>query len=495
MKGKKIVTTCLLFLIMVTGCSGELSDKMGAGSNGGRYENVEISFHIGTRSGLQTRAHSRPVESSDNWQRVTNMRIYVFHSETGGDDDTYLYQPEIDNGKGYLYISDFEKTKENWKPNDVWGDEDTEKESEQYRWTTTLELKTSGYYKFLAVGRDDIDEPVTAKRQKEAMTTGDGSDRFDDIVWDENTTLASASIIAPEHICHELFSGCSSPFQVSSETQAYSASIELKRAVAGMLLYVKNIPSSLPAIEDIYNYRGNKVLNKNQLYDVDGFAIVTANKTDGILLKDRTYNEENLWTDTFLEYHFVFIDRDDLKTHKTDADGYYVNEDGTPYAHLAGNFIVPQPVNEEGLSSGRPEFSKNEKFKRSLYLVFYHSKNAGSHPFHWLPIKCKTDYVYDQEEDNYNPGNGIHAGEKDYYFPLKANHFYSLGKKNKALGWDEPIDLKKVKESDAEIVIQIDPFWNEYYGGNIGDSKPGIGLDEEWGEHPGGELKGENNNK
>lgn len=54
MKGKKIVTTCLLFLIMVTGCSDELSDKMGIGSNGGRYENVEISFHIGTRSGLQT---------------------------------------------------------------------------------------------------------------------------------------------------------------------------------------------------------------------------------------------------------------------------------------------------------------------------------------------------------------------------------------------------------------------------------------------------------
>lgn len=493
MREMKLIATCLLFLIMVTGCSDELSDKTGAGSNGGRYENVEISFNIGTRSGLQTRAHSRPVESSDNWQRVTNMRIYVFHSETGGGDDTYLYQPEINNGKGYLYISDFEKTKENWKPEDVWGD--TEKESEQYRWTTTLELKTSGYYKFLALGRDDIDEAVTAKRQKEAMTTGDGSDRFEDIVWDETTTLASASIVTQNQdvVCHELFSGCSSPFQVSSGTQAYSASIELKRAVAGMLLYVENIPSSLPAIEDIYR-KGKVRFKKGSLCDVDGIAIVSANKTDEILLKDRTYNEENLWEDTRLQYHFVFIDKDDLKTKRVDADGYYVNEDGTPYAHLAGNFIVPQPVNEEGLPIEGSEFSKIEKFKRSLYLVFYHDDVTGSYPFHWFPIKCKTDYVYDQEEDNYNPGYGIHAGEKDYYFPLKANQFYSLGKKNKALGWDEPIDLKKVMESDAEIVIQIDPFWNEYYGGNIGEAKPGIGLDEEWGEHPGGELKGENNN-
>lgn len=80
------------------------------------------------------------------------------------------------------------------------------------------------------------------------------------------------------------------------------------------------------------------------------------------------------------------------------------------------------------------------------------------------------------------------------YYPVLANHFYSIGRRcfspdGSILpdGDDVPMDLKDGTEAD--IVIKLDPFWNEYYGGEIGDAGPGLGLDPEWGEHPGGYLQ------
>lgn len=65
---------------------------------------VEVTFNMGTSGDIQTRSVSRPVISSDNWQRVSNVRIYVFRSENGGEDNssyTY-YKPSVRQADGTI---------------------------------------------------------------------------------------------------------------------------------------------------------------------------------------------------------------------------------------------------------------------------------------------------------------------------------------------------------------------------------------------------------
>lgn len=81
-------------------------------------------------------------------------------------------------------------------------------------------------------------------------------------------------------------------------------------------------------------------------------------------------------------------------------------------------------------------------------------------------------------------GTGIIDDDGDnpaYHYPIRSNHFYKMGERNK------PIDLSG---STSYILIQIDPVWDEYYGGNLDNdnSIPGLGLDKDWGEHEGGKL-------
>ena len=54
--------------------------------------------------------------------------------------------------------------------------------------------------------------------------------------------------------------------------------------------------------------------------------------------------------------------------------------------------------------------------------------------------------------------------EDGFTFPILGNHFYSLGKKNKAKGEDKPIDLKEhFEKGDENLVIHVHPNWE----GNI----------------------------
>lgn len=69
------------------------------------------------------------------------------------------------------------------------------------------------------------------------------------------------------------------------------------------------------------------------------------------------------------------------------------------------------------------------------------------------------------------------------HYPIRANQFYRMGEKN------APIDLSG---QSSDIFIEIDPVWDEYYGGAMDNENvpPGIGIDKEWGEHQGGTLDG-----
>ncbi len=67
-----------------------------------------------------------------------------------------------------------------------------------------------------------------------------------------------------------------------------------------------------------------------------------------------------------------------------------------------------------------------------------------------------------------------------YHYPIMANHFYRIGSK------DNPVNLDA---SEAEIVVSIDEFQDEYYGGHLDEENPdGVNIDTSWGDHDAGNL-------
>lgn len=76
------------------------------------------------------------------------------------------------------------------------------------------------------------------------------------------------------------------------------------------------------------------------------------------------------------------------------------------------------------------------------------------------------------------PGEGGYDGR--YHYPIMANHIYRIGSK------DNPVNLDA---SEAEIVVSIDKFQDEYYGGHLGGVDPdGVNIDTSWGDHDAGNL-------
>ncbi len=76
------------------------------------------------------------------------------------------------------------------------------------------------------------------------------------------------------------------------------------------------------------------------------------------------------------------------------------------------------------------------------------------------------------------PGEGGYDGR--YHYPIMANHIYRIGSK------DNPVNLDA---SEAEIVVSIDEFQDEYYGGHLGGVDPdGVNIDTSWGDHDAGNL-------
>lgn len=169
--------------------------------------------------------------------------------------------------------------------------------------------------------------------------------------------------------------------------------------------------------------------------------------------------------------------RADIPTRAQVRNGVYVNlspgNAAHPNALLKGSFVMPQQANVPESSGGT-----TETYDKSLYLVFlgYDSTQRREVALEWRPVRLAG------------------AGTDDpLYYPLLANHFYSIGNRCFSirdgipeLETDAPVDLQD--ETSAALVIQLESWWNEYYGGEIGSPTPGITLDPAWGEHPGGEL-------
>lgn len=422
--------------------------------------------------------------SSNNWQQVNDVRIYVFRKDDNGRFTYYRPLTESGSRQEYLSVDDF-RLKFDRSPWIVWwGGPDDRNES--HRFVGRLQLET-GEYRFLALARDDrnVGKPILADPNVAnpdiAGTDGGWTPWSEGVTTLDEATLA-CSDINPVVASTELFAGCTSEtLTVDGSSHSFFRSILLERAVAGILLYVEDIPATLKA------YDPDEEVPTGIIPSQYEYRVVSLAVAHGTILSDQVRIADREAMDGRLSvprYNFAFnpptpdhvLLKIDIPEQATVRNGFYENtspdNERHPNSLCTGSFVMPQRANT-------PSPSQAETYDKSLYLVFYGRGLYSGEEFAlaWMPIRLESGAGYDP-----------------LYYPILPNHFYSIGRRlfagdgsNLPDEEDVPINLRK--GTSEEIVIRLDPFWNEYYGGEIGDAEPGLGLDPDWGDHPAGNLQ------
>lgn len=384
---KYFVWACLagVFMWSVTSCSEQTMMDQGIHASGEAQREVQITFHLSVISGMQTRG-GRPLYSSEALQMVNDMKVYVFKKDANT--ETFVY-----DGKSYS-IEAFDNT-------------DTPYDGEGYETHYhTLDTKlTDGTYKFLAVGLEKGHEETFSF----APTT--------------TTTLDAAVLSLKSTDIHadEAFSGVSEEVTVSEDRKGFFARIELKRVVAGVLGYFKNIPYQV-------ENNGKKVVVKK-------VCVELLKKATQVRLEDRGASTDGLLQPTSY-YRLLTID---LSGASFDSDNnIYISDavgtEGTPVkvenSFLAGGYALPFDVGDG---------------QKTMKLVLY-----GGEP----ETALRTYKV----QDEIKTAAPVALTE---CFSIEADHFYSLGLKSKDNDTEEdkPIDLSK----DQTIKITVDASWEDIY--------------------------------
>ena len=506
MKQLKTLVLSLPFALAAAGCSQD--DVLPDGGKGTNLpegmQEVEITFDMGAATAMQTRSISRPVVSSDNWQRVNNVRIYLFKhngSSTtdctdtdgcgcGGDAEncnknyelTRIYNKD-GSQSDYLYVPAFEKP-EDWgtkpsvvgdcdgsHPEDkpVWGDDDNEKHTyEQHTFTTKIVLSTNERYKFLAVGRDDIDEDNTS-----SAVYNNGHWIYEStVLYDIDMTIRGGDKESRIISATELFSGVSPVVSVPKGTTGFTTSIEMKRNVPGFLLYVINIPVHREAKATI-NVDGTNLVTKGISYPVTEIALVPRCLSMSVplvkLLSEGADQDKILQQiETVPNTNFESVLAKESFAHENwdtdDDNAYYIwkTKGQTPYTNphvqrnslLKGAFTVPMNMKSDVQTTIGTEAIELD---HSLYIVFYtndtEEHSIATAPIDWIPVKIKSA----------TDGNGKPLPtEETAVYNFYPNQFYSVGKRRyTGKTEDEPIDLKEYFEKgDNNLVIEVIPDWD-----------------------------------
>lgn len=444
---KSIISRYTVFMIafmsLICGCNQDIN-HMDDGGNGS-LSHVRFDLRLAVRQDVDTRASGRQLINSDAAQDVSNVRIYLFRAPLNADpkDDSafkYYKMPAKDGGapKDYFYVPSFEKDA-------IW---DSDKE-ETHVYIIDPFLEKGYQYKLLAIGRDDVKEgdsdPGTL-----LLSTTEGATGWSDISTDpaQATTLHQAAMsinITRVRLCvGELFVGCSEALIVDDEDENFLTDILLTRSVAGVLMYLENIPSHFNALTDITRpgiippYKPMSLITKGKEYKVSSIAIAPAVISTGVEMIGRGpcgNPEPNQ------NFRWYLVDANLLSAQE--KDGYFVNtnpdNEKHPNSLLAGNFILPVNSHE-----GTDIIGDYEKFDHTLYLVFYTNDNdlddhTFATPFFWYPIE-NIRQTYDAVTGGYIDDP---AASLEVSYPLHANHIYSLGERYGNV--DAPLDLSALK--------------------------------------------------
>lgn len=222
------LSAALMLAAMLAACAEDA--QYATPDNGSETASVEISFDIACRADACTRSvtpQPRQLNTEDNWQATTDVRLYIFRSASPSGPFRYCradysYAPSRD----YIEVPAFATTK-------TPGQHYTGGLLETHTYQASVRLEKGYYYQFLAVGRDDIAPADSTHSAFKALNLQVGKTRIDSV---------EAQMLADQTSCTELFTGTGSVHEINHLKTTIADRIEMRRAVAGILLYIYDIP-------------------------------------------------------------------------------------------------------------------------------------------------------------------------------------------------------------------------------------------------------------
>lgn len=404
-------------LLMSCSASNDAPDTLADGSHA-----VKLDMTVGVSAGVVT--DSRELDTWDGAQQVNDMRIYVFRcpeDKKDTPDEAYTYCTPIGTENGYYSVDAFKNTTPYYSA-------EHQNMPEQHSYTFEPYLQNGYYYQFLAIGRDDkyatkkvLTEPEFTENvtkledAKIALTEEEKNSAKLGIL---NTTELFSGILQDENTHEE------APVLVTKETRYFHRTLTASRNVAGLMIYVENIPAQVES-----NAAGvSPVTFKPTSLSV----VATGISTETLIRKKQapadaeslTYQTlgtidltSNGWTVDAEEN--IFKRAEDLQK------GWKAN------SYMISNFMMPTP--EEKMKKSKNS-AENET---TFYLHYTDGKN----------------HRYD------NIRKSTTTGDK-FKFPIEANHLYCLGAKSKTVNL--PYDLKEYYEPVmTDVKIEIEPAFEK----------------------------------
>lgn len=452
MKALKYLTM-LLLVPLATSCA---EDDLSGDVRRERLHEVELTFGFRLDSSVGSRG-ARPLVSADDWQKVTDMRIYVFRSNSGANDASFVYyHPQVRDERTnqiseqpYFYVPEFEKNSE-----DVWSESVFEEHT--YR---IVPMLGEGYYRFLAVGRDDNPDSTPLE-----INWTEGVTSWDKAVMMNNGGTPRVTEIFTGYPMNA--DGSVKTMQVTAESVRINEHITCRRSVAGVFLYVKDIPVRLTT-EYAWHAGGSPTgaisqdVRKGVECTVDEVAIVAAGYNPDVDLVKRRYveNPETFITDRsrFFATRIASVNIDKAGLRNTDKDGYYET------AKYDGSFVLPMHLFKRSFKADYEggeiaDAGNYTVFDKSLYLCLFHISGSGQYyPIKMIPIKIDRSIIHDYESEGICSGDNA-ISEDGFHYNLVSNHVYCLGYRNVKNGDEDPISLRDVINK-SELRIEVIGNW------------------------------------
>lgn len=425
----KIYKSIFLWLSMLsasvamTGCSasapGEEPDE----------EGVSVEMRLRLASDIETRAGGRPLESSDEWQRVDNVMVYPFKLADNGNQYIYYGNP--------VEITDFHK-------NEIWKDDEDERHS-----CVITDLYPEGRYRFFAVG---IDSPASAGITLDLQA---GITEWNEVVIKcESVSTPVVNEFFTGYACNE--DGTPVDFYLFKGSKYNVVEIELKRCVAGVLLYVKNIPVKVKSEFTWPNEESGKkgnMVDAGSEYYVKEVAIVAKSFNPMCSPYIRKWEGGK----SLPASRFGLVDIVSIST-----EGLTAEDDLYKTPQCSGEFVLPSELSsgiiavdekkeetEEGSGDDEVEDTpEDENPSPSLQLCYYTIIGSEKVPVKMSPIKLDTS-----SSASANPDLNLSADRMR--FNLVANQLYCLGLRNITNGIDEPVDLQNALSLPELSIVAI----------------------------------------
>ncbi len=408
-------------LLMSCSASNDAPDTLADGSHA-----VKLDMSVGVSAGLVT--DSRELDTWDGAQQVNDMRIYVFRCPaekkgTPGEAYTYCIPNEEAANKGYYSVDAFKNTTPYYSA-------EHQNMPEQHSYTFKPYLQNGYYYQFLAIGRDD--KYATKKVLTEPKFT-ENETKLEDAriaLTEEEKNSANLGILNTT----ELFSGIlqdentheEAPVLVTEETRYFHRTLTASRNVAGLMIYVENIPAQ---VESNAAGAGSPVT-----FTPTSLSVVATGISTETLIRQKqapadaeplTY--QTLGTIDLTPSNGWTVDAEEniFKRAEDSQKGWKAN------SYMISNFMMPTP--EEKMQKSKNS-AENET---TFYLHYTDGKN----------------HRYD------NIRKSTTTGDK-FKFPIEANHLYCLGAKSKTV--NQPYDLKEYYEPVmTDVKIEIEPAFEK----------------------------------